>query len=100
MNNSKWKGHHFSARKSKEAKGIACCRFHRRKYEILLVCKRYTYAFFLFAYGQYNSNNDEELIRILSGTTTEEKHDIYSLNFVQVWYRVFGTTRTPGYFLA
>lgn len=69
--------------------GIACCRLNGTKPEILLICKRFTYAFNTFAQGLYNSNSDEELIKLFNGMTVDEKHDILSLKFAQIWYRVW-----------
>jgi 8-oxo-dGTP pyrophosphatase MutT (NUDIX family) len=69
--------------------GIACCRFNGNKQEILLVCKRYTYAFNTFAHGKYNSNSNADLISLFNGMTIDEKLDILSLNFTQIWYRLW-----------
>lgn len=82
--------------------GIACCRFNKDKPEILLVCKRYTYAYNLFTQGKYNSNSNAELIELFNGMTVEEKLDIRSLNFMQIWYRIWldNTSRSANYFLA
>ncbi|QYB17656.1 mRNA-decapping protein g5R [Pacmanvirus A23] len=88
--------------RDKVSLGIACCRFNGKNPEILLVCKRYTYAYNLFTHGKYNSNNNAELITLFNGMTVEEKIDIRSLNFMQIWYRIWldNTSRSPNYFLA
>jgi 8-oxo-dGTP pyrophosphatase MutT (NUDIX family) len=88
--------------RSRKSIGIACCRINNRRPEILLVCKRYTYAFNEFIHGKYNSSDSAALIALLSGMTVEEKQDILSLNFVQLWYRVWlnGAQRTANYFVA
>lgn len=69
--------------------GIACCRVVNNKPEILLVCKRYTYSYNLFIHGKYNSSNNSELMKLFNGMTVDEKIDILSLNFTQIWYRVW-----------
>ena len=69
--------------------GIACCRFNGDRAEILVVRKRYTYAYCLFVQGKYKSDNDAELINLFNGMTVEEKLDIQSLNFTQIWYRIW-----------
>lgn len=82
--------------------GVACCRFNGVRPEMLFVCKRYTYAYNVFVHGRYNSTNNAEIISLLSGMTIDEKHDIMSLNFIQIWYRIWlnNTVRNSSYFLA
>lgn len=82
--------------------GVACCRFNGNRPEILLVCKRYTYAYNLFAQGKYNSGNNAEIMELFNGMTVEEKLDLRSLNFMQIWYRIWldNTSRNGNYFLA
>lgn len=82
--------------------GVACCRFNGNKPEIMLVRKRYTYAFNIFGHGKYNSGSNAELIGLFNGMTIEEKLDILSLNFMQIWYRLWlhSTPRNASYFLA
>ena len=75
--------------------GIACCQLNGRRPEILLVRKRFTYAFNQFIHGKYNSSNNEELISLFSGMTLDEKIDINSLNFMQMWYRVWLNSPRP-----
>jgi len=72
----------------KSSLGIACCRYNKDKLEILLVCKRFTYSYNMFVHGKYSGNN-MELIKLFNGMTVEEKLDICSLNFTQIWYRVW-----------
>ncbi len=80
--------------------GITCCRFTNNRPEALMVCKRYTYAYAMFVQGKYNANNNSEILSWLNQMTVEEKHDLLSLNFSQIWYRVWldNTTRTVNYF--
>lgn len=81
--------------------GIACCRFNKGKPEMLLVCKRYTYAYNLFTHGKYNSNNSSDLICLFNGMTVDEKLDLLSLNFTQIWYRIWlNMPRNANYYLA
>jgi len=71
------------------SQGIACCRLNAGKLEILLIKKRFTYAFNKFVHGRYSSNNTSEIILLFGGMTIEEKLDLCSLNFSQMWYRVW-----------
>jgi hypothetical protein len=79
----------FSNHKDRISLGIACCRFNGNKPEILLVRKRYTYSFNIFGHGKYNSGSNAELINLFNGMTVDEKLDILSLNFKQIWYRLW-----------
>lgn len=69
--------------------GIACVKMSQSGMEILLVRKRYTYSFNKFVNGRYRSDNNHELIALFNGMTIDEKLDIISLNFSQIWYRVW-----------
>jgi len=82
--------------------GVACCRFNNGRPEILLVCKRFSYAYNAFVRGKYNSGNNAELIALFNGMTVEEKLDIRSLNFTQIWYRVWldNISKTSNYYVA
>lgn len=82
--------------------GIACCRIVNNRTEILFVCKRYTYNYNLFVHGKYSSTNNAEIISLLNGMTVEEKIDLLSLNFVQIWYKIWlnNTPRNASYFVA
>jgi len=75
-------------RKTKQSLGIACCRIHNDRPEILMVCKRYTYAYNMFIHGAYGQSGDQ-IRNLFNQMTTDEKHDILSLNFNQMWYRVW-----------
>ena len=80
--------------KIKKSYGIACCRFNKKnRPEILLVCKRYTYSYSIFVHGNYNSGSDSQLVQLFNGMTNDEKNDILSLNFIQIWYRIWSTTK-------
>lgn len=69
--------------------GVACCRFTPNGMEILLVKKRYTYAFNKFVNGRYRSDDRAALIALFDNMTADEKLDILSLNFTQIWYRIW-----------
>jgi predicted NUDIX family NTP pyrophosphohydrolase len=99
----------------KESVGIACCRIRKKKVnsqmvqyenipEILLIQKRYTYAYSDFTHGIYNVTTSgalEELKKLLQKTTMEEKLDILSLDFNKIWYRVWlDAPKTQNYFTA
>jgi 8-oxo-dGTP pyrophosphatase MutT (NUDIX family) len=73
----------------KSSVGIACVRRNQSAMEILLVKKRYTYSFNKFVNGRYRSDNNQELIKLFGGMTLDEKLDIISLNFTQIWYRIW-----------
>jgi len=75
----------------KKSYGIALCRFNTQlnEYEILMIKKRYTYCFVEFVLGHYNKNNDARLLYLLNRMTNEEKIDILSLDFGQIWYRIW-----------
>lgn len=75
----------------KRSYGIACCRFNNqlRRYEVLMIRKRYTYAFFSFVFGQYNKNDESQLIEMFNNMTNQEKLDILSLRFDLLWWRIW-----------
>lgn len=70
----------------KNSIGVACCRIKKNKPEILLIQKRYTYAFCEFVHGQYSEDDVKDK---LSRMTLEEKLDILTLDFDKIWYRIW-----------
>lgn len=83
--------------KNKISVGIACFRNNNGVYEVLLVKKWCTYAYSTFVQGNWSpmigknaANNKNNLIRLFSEMTNDEKSDILSLNFRQMWYRIWG----------
>lgn len=82
--------------------GVACCKVVNKKTYILMVRKRYTYAFNQFVNGRYNSNNRTEVMYLFNNMTLEEKLDILSLNFLHLWYKIWlnSVTRTNSFFIA
>jgi len=82
--------------------GIICARHHDRKLQVLTVRKRYTYAYSIFVHGRYNSCDRAAIVKYFNGMTVDEKYDILSLNFNQMWYRIWlnNVNRKPSYFHA
>lgn len=85
----------------KHSIGIACIQFKGNKPEILMVQKRYTYAYAEFIHGKYpqgdfrkNPQAKNEIMRLLNGMTVEEKLDICSLDFERMWFRIWLNCRT------
>lgn len=72
--------------KEKKSAGVACLRKRDNKYQILLVSRRYTYAFDEFMHGNYNTHNNNEILKLLDGMTVDEKLILLSLDFLIVWY--------------
>ena len=82
--------------------GVALVRRVSAQPEILLICKRFTYSYNLFVHGKYNSMNTHEQIELFNGMTVDEKLDLLSLNFAQIWYRVWlnSIIASSSYFMA
>lgn len=81
----------------KKTYGISVCRYNNNKLEILMVKKRYTYAFFSFVFGYYKKYNNKQLKNLFNNMTLEEKIDILSLNFSIMWYRIWLTNPEQNY---
>lgn len=90
--------------REKEVKsiGIACCRMYNGVPQVLIVNKRYTYAFREFVEGKYKSADDNAIIALLSMTTAEEKAVIFARKFIMLWYRVWidSSQRSTRYMVA
>lgn len=72
--------------------GVACVRFNPsiKKYEMLLIEKRYTYAFILFVRGCYLHNKRHSTLRkLFNEMTREEKKYIMSGKFDLLYYHAF-----------
>ena len=83
----------------KKSYGIILCKKNiTGKLETLLVHKRYTYAYSMFVHGKYIKPNIwpkssmQFIINLLSQMTLEELLDIWSLDFKQIWYRIWLNT--------
>ena len=88
----KWFGARGASRPSQRTSmGVILCR--RRdpangKLEVLLVRKRCTYAFADFVLGRYDTS-ESGVSELLDQMTHEELLDVVSLNFEQMWYRLW-----------
>ena len=91
---------------TKTSVGIILCRKNSvtRRPEVLLVHKRYTYAFAEFVHGRYSRGPTRSIAsaaagasgaslvtELLDAMSREELLDVYSLNFSQMWYRIWLT---------
>lgn len=78
---------------TKTSAGVLLCRVnpHTNRPEVILVHKRYTYAFSEFVYGRYSRQNQKNLMALFEQMTAGELLDIWSLNFEQMWYRIWLT---------
>jgi 8-oxo-dGTP pyrophosphatase MutT (NUDIX family) len=86
----------------KVSAGIACCRKTPNGFQVLTIRKRYTYAYNTFVNGRYKSDNSYEIINLFNNMTMAEKLDIASMNFVQIWYRIWlhNPQKTSSFYVA
>lgn len=78
--------------KSKVSYGIALCRYNKEKnnrIEILLIKKRYSYHFMSFVMGHYKKSDTAYLKHLFNNMSYAEKIDIISMQFSQMWYRIW-----------
>ena len=71
--------------------GVALCQYNKKKnnqIEILLVQKRYSYAYYNFVFGYYKKNNTKYLKYLFNNMTYNEKIDILGMQFSIMWYRI------------
>lgn len=54
-----------------------------------MVRKRFTYAFNTFVHGKYDPSNSAQVLELFNSMTLAEKLDILSLDFKQLWYRIW-----------
>lgn len=73
----------------KKSYGIIVCRrnVRTRAWEVLAVKKRNTYAFVEFILKRHNRNDEKKILYLLNNMTYDEKVDLLSLNFGQIWHR-------------
>lgn len=71
--------------------GIICYRYNNdlKRYEVIMIRHRYTYAFATFVKGIYSPNNNNQIIGLLNQMTPQEKIDIMTLNFDLLWFRLW-----------
>jgi 8-oxo-dGTP pyrophosphatase MutT (NUDIX family) len=60
-----------------------------RRPEAILVRGRYTDSFSEFVHGRYSSKNLGSVTQLLDKMSVHERLDIISLNFDQMWYRIW-----------
>jgi ADP-ribose pyrophosphatase YjhB (NUDIX family) len=81
----------------KKSYGIILCKINslNNRFEVLLVHKRYTYSYSIFIHGKYSRPNIwprssmQFIINLLNQMTLDELLDIWSLDFKQMWYRIW-----------
>jgi 8-oxo-dGTP pyrophosphatase MutT (NUDIX family) len=73
--------------------GIACCRYNGNVPQILLVQRRFTYAFNAFVYGMYDMNNQASIMALLNKMTIEEKIILRRIDFRMAWSHIWISTR-------
>jgi len=71
----------------KRSSGIICIRRNNKlnRYEVLLVEKKHTYAYFDFIHGNYNKDKISSIVDIIFEMTMEEKLLILSKDFSLLW---------------
>jgi len=94
-----------TAKKSITSYGVICCRINNdtNHVETLLISKRYTYEYFEFVQGKKFAIGKKipanVIMAMLNKMTLDEKMDILSLNFDQMWYRIWLTgNKSTSYF--
>jgi len=75
----------------KNSYGVLLCRKNPKdhKPEVLIVHKRFTYAYSDFVCGFYDETNMSTVQKLLNEMSAEELVDVYSLNFRHMWYKVW-----------
>lgn len=80
----------WTVKQEVESYGVACCRRNAQNQpELMMVCKRVSYAFVNFVLCKYRARDDSAVSKLLDQMTTEEKLDILTLNFDQMWHRAW-----------
>lgn len=57
--------------------------------EAIAVRSRYTYEFAEFVHGRYSRKYTKGIMSLLNAMTINERLDLYSLDFSQMWYRIW-----------
>lgn len=81
--------------KEKTSVGVMCLRRSGGRIEVLLVRKRYTYAYNTFIHSGYKT--DADAVDLLDNMTVDEKLELESLNFQQIWGRVWRSEKQAHY---
>lgn len=69
-----------------------------RRPEAVLGKGRYSYAYSEFLHGRYSSRDIPAVTALIDAMSIGEKLDLISLNFEQMWYRIWLTTRKGDLF--
>ncbi len=78
--------------KSKTSYGVALCRYNKKNnnnVEIILIKKRYSYAYFSFIFGHYKKSDSKYLKYLFNNMSFSEKVDILGMQFNHMWYRIW-----------
>lgn len=78
--------------KTKTSFGVALCRYNKNKnnsVEIMVIKKRYSYAFLSFVMAHYKKNDTKYIKYLFNNMSFSEKIDILSMQFSQMWYRIW-----------
>jgi 8-oxo-dGTP pyrophosphatase MutT (NUDIX family) len=75
----------------KKSFGLLLCRRNpkTRKLEVIIVHKRFTYAYCDFVCGNYDESKIDSVQQLLDEMSPEELVDLYSLNFRIMWYKIW-----------
>lgn len=74
----------------KESFGIILCKHvPTEPLNVLVVKKRYTYSYAEFIHGHYSIKDLRKVYGLFEHMTPEELLDIWSLNFPQMWFRIW-----------
>lgn len=71
--------------------GIALARINpeTKRPEAIAVRSRYTYEFAEFVHGRYSRKYTKGVMTLINAMTINERLDLYSLDFSQMWYRIW-----------
>lgn len=94
--------HHYGGRRAKNkhrgpaqkkktvtSYGVVLVRRAAEGMEAVIVRGRYSYGFSEFVLGKYGRRETGTIQRLFAGMTVDERLDVLSLNFAQMWYRVW-----------
>lgn len=78
----------MSEMRSKQSYGLAVCKKIDNRLHILMVKKKYTYAFFEFVFGKYPKFDRTRLEELFNAMTFNEKSMILEMNFDKLWCKI------------